>query len=194
MLTSRDFEIIGFVRELKLASTDTIAQSFFPTLNSCRKRLKIIVDHGYLKRSRDIVSAQYVYYTSKPKQFRHSLLVSDFYRELSKIATIRRFKAEPEYDDIRPDAIIGYEINGVKYLALLEVEISNKGLDLYKYNKLYANERYKKFFPVMPMIFVVSELKFLPPTPYKTVLIDTQFKNLPVTLGVTSQSLYYHYG
>lgn len=190
MLTSRDFEIISFVQELKLASTDTIAQSFFPTLNSCRKRLKIIIEQGYLRRSRDIVSAQYVYYKSKPKQFRHSLLVSDFYRELSKAAKIRRFKTEPTYDDIRPDAIIGYEINDVKYLGLLEVEISNKGLDLYKYNRLYANERYKKFFPTMPIIFVVSDIKSLPPTPYKTVLIDTGFKNLPVTLSSTYHSLY----
>jgi len=184
MITSRDFEVVEFIKDVKIASTSTISQLFFPSLRMAQNRLNVMCSANLLRRSRDTVSSEYVYYSSRPKQFRHSLLVSDFYRELSKISTVHGFRIEPTYDDIRPDAVFGYEIGSKKYLGLLEVEISNKGLDLFKYNKLYANDQFKKFFPTMPVIFVVSDLKELPDTPYKTVLVDTSFGQLPVRLGI----------
>jgi len=184
MLTSRDYEVIEFVKEFKVASTSTISQLFFPSLRTAQNRLNVICSTNCLKRSRKSVSNEYVYYSSRPKQFRHSLLVSEFYGELSKYAKVHNFKIEPVLDDIRPDAVFGFEINGRKYLGLLEVEISNKGLNLFKYNKLHANGNYKKFFPTMPIIFICSDLKAVPDTPYKTVLIDTFFSLLPIRLGV----------
>ena len=184
MITPRDFDVVEFVKEVKVASTSTIAQLFFPSLRAAEIRLRVICSANLLKRSRDCVSNEYVYFATRPKQFRHSLLVSDFYRELSKVAVVHGFKVEPTYDDMRPDAVFGFEIGSKKYLGLLEVEISNKGLDLFKYNKLFANDRYKKLFPTMPIIFVVSDLKSIPATPYKSLLIDTKFSQLPIRLGI----------
>lgn len=184
MITSRDFDVIEFVKEVKVASTSTIAQLFFPSIRTAEIRLNVICKANLLKRSRDSVSNEYAYYSTKPKQFRHSLLVSGFYRELAKISAVYGFRVEPMFDEMRPDAVFGYEIGCRKFLGLLEVEISNKGLNLYKYNKLYANERYKKFFPTMPVIFIVSNLKALPDTPYRTILVDTKFVQLPIRLGI----------
>ena len=175
MITPRDFDVVEFVKEVKVASTSTVAQLFFPSIRTAEIRLNVICNANLLKRSRDNVSNEYVYYSSRPKQF---------YRELSKIAVVHGFKIEPTYDDMRPDAVFGFQIGEKKYLGLLEVEISNKGLDLFKYNKLFANENYKKFFPTMPIIFVVSDLKSIPGTPYRTVLVDTRFTNLPIRLGI----------
>lgn len=184
MLTSRDYEIIEFVKEVKVASTSTISQLYFPSLRAAQIRLSVISSEGALKRSRSSVSNEFAYFSAKPKQFRHSLLVSDFYRELSKYAVVKNFHVEPVIGNIRPDAIFGYQIGDKKYLGLLEVEISNKGLDLYKYNKLYSGEGYKQFFPTMPIIFVVSNLKSIPATEYKVVSVNTVLSDLPIRLGI----------
>lgn len=193
-MTSRDYEIIEFVKKFGIASTSTIQQEFFPSLSACQKRLKTISDSNGLKRSRNIVSAEYVYFSHRPKQFRHSLLVSDFYREMSRFAAIPVFNIEPTYGDIRPDASFGYELNNKKYLGLLEVEISNKGFDSFKYKKLFANDNYKNFFPVMPTVFLVSDNVKLFNYPFNVVQINTDFSNLPLRLGIRLVSVCPPYG
>lgn len=193
-MTSRDYEIIEFVKKFGIASTSTIQQEFFPSLSSCQKRLKVIYDEHRLRRSRDVINSEYVYFSRRPKQFRHSLLVSDFYRELSKIATVPVFNIEPEYGDIRPDASFGYEIGNKKYLGLLEVEISNKGFDSFKYTKLIANDQYREYFPVMPAVFLVSDSAHFAELPFKVIQVDTKLKELPLRLGFRSLSVCLPYG
>lgn len=73
-----------------------------------------------------------------------------------------RFVLEPQYVNIRPDAIIGFISNGVKRLALLEVELSNKGFNAEKYNKYW-----QKHFPVKPELIIISDHK-TPEVDYKT--------------------------
>jgi hypothetical protein len=84
MLTSRDHEVIEFVKTFKIARTDTIKELFFPSLSACQKRLKSIYEQKELYRVRDVLTKDYLYYLSKPTQLKHSLLLSDFYRELHK--------------------------------------------------------------------------------------------------------------
>lgn len=152
-MTRRDYEIIEFVRDYKVASTDTIRQLFFPSLRMCQHRLKFLCEAKHLNRSRESINNQYVYFLRRPAQFRHSLLVTDFYRELSKCCTVEVFRIEPALGNIRPDAVFGYSVNGKKRLGLLEVEISNKGFD---YGK-YGNFDFSAYFPVRPQIYVVSD-------------------------------------
>lgn len=178
MITSRDLHVIDFVDELKIASTSTIAQVFFPSKISCYRRLKELNKSGELKRIRDNVSSEYLYFKKRPKQFKHSLLVSDFYRELHKRSEIVEFKVAPKLGDIIPDAIFAYKINGKTYLGLLEIEISNKGFNHGKYSRFYMSESYKNFFPVMPTIFVVGDKVKIPEQRnIKYSIIDTQFSN-----------------
>jgi hypothetical protein len=115
-----------------------------------------MVQEKELHRYRDNLTAEYLYYKFKPKQLKHSLLLTDFYRELYKIAKVHEFRPEVTIGNIRPDAIIGYETDR-KYLALLEIEISNKGFDVYKYESLFYSGEYKTFFPVFPFIIAVTD-------------------------------------
>lgn len=157
MLTTRDYEIIEFLREFKVASTETIAELMFPSLSACQKRLKVLCDNKKINRIRDNINRQYIYFVSRPKQLRHSLLVTDFYRELHKrVDDVVNFKLEPVLGDIRPDAVFGYRLNKKGYIGLLEVEISNKGFNTVKYDKFYR-EDCGKYFPAQPILFIVSD-------------------------------------
>jgi hypothetical protein len=157
-MTTRDSAIVNFLSDCKVARTSTIAEIFFPSPHACYKRLQVLYKNKKVKRTRDFVSCEYVYHYKKnlPQQLTHSLLVTDFYRELHRKCEVLSFKIEPVMDNIRPDAVFGYKFHGKPYMGLLEVEISNKGFNSGKYEKFYSSGDYKKFLPVMPTIFVVG--------------------------------------
>jgi len=180
MLTTRDMQVVEFLKTNKAASTETIAEIMFPSLSACQKRLKVLFVTKNLKRVRCHLNAQYVYYTKLPSQFRHSLLVTDFYRELHKKCEIINYKIEPVLGDIRPDALVAYKYKGRSYLALLEVEISHKGFDYGKYDRFYSSGVYKSFFPVMPTIFIVGDNTKNPPVSTQVIYkqISTDFFNI----------------
>lgn len=177
-LTSRDLDVIEFVTEYKVASTSTIAEVFFPSKISCYRRLQVLNSNKELNRIRDNINSEYIYFKKRPKQFRHSLLVSEFYRELHKKGEIISFKIEPTMGNIRPDAVFGYTYHTKTYLGLLEVEISNKGFNHGKYEKFYSSGEYKNYLPVMPTVFILSDKVKLPETSdINYVLISTDFNN-----------------
>ncbi len=162
MLTTRDLRVIDFINEFKVASTSTIAKLFFPSLVVCQRRLKYLFDNKELKRMRESLNNEYIYFKKRPKQLKHSLTVTEFYKYLSSKYDIVNFKIEPVLGDIRPDAVFGYTKNGKGYIGLLEVELSNKGFNYMKYEKFYSSERYKEFFPTMPSVFVVGDKAKIP--------------------------------
>ena len=183
MITTRDLKIIDFVKEYKVASTSTIHEVFFSCKVCCYKRLQVLCENKMLTRYRNNVSSEYIYVKKTPKQLTHSLLVTDFYRELHKISTeIVNFKIEPVMGDIRPDAVFGYKKDGKSYLGLLEVEISHKGFNYGKYDKFYSSGDYKTYLPVMPTIFIVGDnIKDIENkscrSNIKYVVVDTKFEN-----------------
>jgi predicted transcriptional regulator len=181
MLTTRDLQVIDFISEYKVATTSTIAEVFFPSKIACYKRLQQIYNQNMVRRTRDFISQEYIYHVKKnpPQQVRHSLLVTDFYRELHKKAdSIVSFKIEPILGDIRPDAIFGYIYKGKNYLGLLEVEISHKGFNFSKYEKFYNGQSYKTYLPVMPDVFVVGDnIKLSQASNIKYRMINTDFNN-----------------
>jgi len=154
MITDRDYEVIEFLKSYKVASTDTIAELFYNgKLRTAQYRLKCLAEKKQIKRSREAVTNQYIYYTKKPAQLRHSLLITDFYRELNRYtSSVVFFAREPDVCGKRPDAVFGYKINGCECLGLLEVEISNKGFDRDK----YCNKKFLDFFPIAPKLFIVT--------------------------------------
>ncbi|MDF2588200.1 MAG: hypothetical protein K0S41_2041 [Anaerocolumna sp.] len=179
-MTTRDYQIVNFITDFKVATTSTIAEVFFPSIYACYKRLAVMYDENVIKRTRDFVSQEYIYHVKKtpPKQLKHSLLVTDFYRELHKKAEILNFKIEPVYGDIRPDAIFGYKSHGMIYMGLLEVEISHKGFNSNKYEKFYISDNYKNHYPIMPTVFIVGDNVKLPDKcNVKYKVIKTDFSN-----------------
>jgi hypothetical protein len=180
MMTTRDLQVVDFLNDYKVASTSTIAELFFPSKIPCYRRLAVMYKENLVKRTRDFVSQEFIYHIKKnpPQQLKHSLLVTDFYRELHKRASIISFKIEPTMGDIRPDAFFGYKLNGRNYLGLLEVEISNKGFNYNKYEKFFSSQQYKNYMPIMPDIFIVGDnVKISPSSNLKYRIINTQFTN-----------------
>jgi hypothetical protein len=178
MITTRDLQVVDFIREYKIASTSTIAEVFFSSPAMCYRRLRVLCNKE-LKIIQDSYNAERLYCIKRPKQIRHSLLVTDFYRELHKRAEIVDFKIEPVMGSIRPDAVFGYRKGSKNYLGLLEVEISHKGFNFAKYERFYNSETYKNFLPVMPTVFVVGDNIKLPSnSKIKYVVIKTDFSNL----------------
>jgi hypothetical protein len=178
--TTRDNEIISFLSNYKVATTSTIAEVFFPSIYACYKRLAVLHNEKLIKRTRDFISEEYIYHIKKtlPSQWKHSLLVTDFYRELHKKAEILNFKIEPVYGDIRPDAVFGYKSHGVVAMGLLEVEISHKGFNSNKYEKFYISDSYKNYYPIMPTVFIVGDNVKLPDKcNVKYKVIKTDFSN-----------------
>jgi hypothetical protein len=104
-------------------------------------------------------------------------MLTDFYGRVSKCVKVEFFKLEPIYDYIRPDALMGYSINGKKYIAFAEIELSNKGFDIYKYEKFYNSGDYKKFFPVFPRIVAITDKKILP-TNLNLIKISTDLSDI----------------
>jgi hypothetical protein len=87
-----------------------------------------------IKRARDSITNEYIYYIKKPKQLMHTLKVTALYAELSKQYKIIHFKTEVKLSSIRPDAVFGYTENGKNKIGMLEVELSNKEFDRRKYD------------------------------------------------------------
>ena len=179
MITTRDMKIVDFLNDYKIASTSTIAELFFPSRIAAYKRLQVLSENKIVRRMRDSINNEYLYYKKLPRQLKHSLLVSDFYRELHMKCEIINFKIEPVMGDIRPDAVFGYKYRGKTIVGLLEVEISHKGFNYVKYERFYSSEAYKNFLPVMPTIFIVGDNVKLPndsKVHYK--IVKTDFSNL----------------
>lgn len=171
MITKRDAEVIDFVDRLRVAKTSTISGLFYPSYTVAARRLSEIAKSGELSRDRDGWSSEYIYYRRRPKQIRHALALSDFYREISKQAEIKKCIVEPTLGDIRPDAVIGFIAGGRERIALVEIELSNKGFDYHK----YISFGWQKFFPTQPELIVVSNLP-IKNTGYKTMVIKTDMQ------------------
>lgn len=178
IVTNRDREVIDFVTKMNCASTKTIAELFYPSLRVAQNRLKLMAENKVLKRDRDHFTNQYYYYIdNKPKQIYHNLLLTDFYKELSKVAEIVAFKKEFIIEDIRPDALVVYTIDGKSYIACVEIELSNTP-DIAKYETLDKSGEYKKYFNgVFPLIIYVTNKK-IPGTKLDVIQINEDIKNL----------------
>ncbi len=160
MITSRDLTVIEAVEQYKIMRTSTIAKLFFPSLLTAQKRLKIMYDNKELKRMRDLATKEYCYYIRKPKQWKHSLLITDFYAAASELIDIVSFKNEVTIEHLRADGLLAYKYNGKGYVAFVEVQISNTPLDVEKYKKLLYNGAYKQYFGgVFPRIIVATNRK-----------------------------------
>lgn len=177
IVTDRDRKVIDFLNTFKVATTDTIQELFYPSLRVAQKRLKLMYENKLLKRTRDNFTSQYCYYIKKPKQMRHCLLLTDFYREMNRLTDIELFEKEITIDNIRPDGLIAYKYKKKGFIACIEVQISNEPLDVEKYEKLFKSGKYKKYFPVFPLVYAITDRKILY-TELKIIRVNEDMSNL----------------
>lgn len=158
IVTERDNQVILFIEKFKIATTSTISGLFYPSLRVAQHRLKLLYENKLLKRDRDPFTGQYYYYNKKPIQIRHSLLLTNFYREINKLVDVKLFENEfTHFEGIRPDGFLAVEFsNKKKEIYFVETEISNKP-DIEKYEELYKSNQWKSVFPKFPKLIFVTD-------------------------------------
>lgn len=181
IVTERDKKVLNFIEKFNVATTDTIQELFYPSIRVAQHRLKLMYDNKLLKRERDNFTSQYIYYVRKPKQLRHNLLLTDFYREMNRIVDIELFEKEFIIDNVRADGLIAYRYKNKGYIACIEVQIANEPLNVEKYEMLYFSGKYKKYFPVFPLIYAITNKK-IPYTELKIIRVNEDMSNVKEVL------------
>lgn len=111
-LTCRDSQLLGLLGELPYITRTQAQRLYFPSEQTCRRRLNALWAMGEVKRGRKCGDEDYVYCLPDVKlngHTEHGLLLSEFYVTLIDAGLQPIIKVEPLIGKIRPDAII--EVN-----------------------------------------------------------------------------------
>lgn len=182
VLQERDYNIIQFLKDFKVATTSTIADIFFnSSIRPTQRRLKFLTEHGYIRAYQENIITQKVYYIKrKPAQIKHSLILSSFIAELKKNnIDIIKYKVSYKLENIIADCFLALKINNKNYIYFVEVE-NTKKLDVKKYEDLYYSRKYKSVLPIFPSILVISNKQHTQHNKLDIKLIDTEFKNIDI--------------
>lgn len=184
MITERDMKVVEFIEKYKIATTTTLSM-FYPNINIAQRRLKVICEDGYLRRSRNNVNNEYMYYLKKPNQIRHDLLLTEFYynfRNLEGIEIID-FKKEVAIGNVRADGMVAYKHKDKNYLALLEMQLKYNTPDVDKYLKLHKNKEYKNHLPVFPQIVFVTNRSIKKIDDFKVIKVKKDLSDIKKIIG-----------
>jgi len=153
-LTMRDVAVCNFIHRTNLHMTSSqIATLFYSAKNDksskviANRRLAVIVQKRQLKRVRQYVSQEFIYYSKKlPTRLEHKQMMVDFLCELKKSGVhfdldsveteVRTWQKDYL---IRPDLmLIITDSKGEKYNMIVECDFSKK-FTSEKYSKFIAN-------------------------------------------------------
>lgn len=175
ILRNRDRAVLEFI-EICPTTSYIIQSLFFPSKQTCQRRLNILHDEKLVKRFRSHISENYLYYMdSKPKQVEHTLYLSRLYAYWSlQNYRVLKFKREIILGDIRPDAIAVIKGPGGLKTYLVEVEISNNPISkkIKAYQDFYENDC-MELLGVKPVLLFITNKK-IPDTQleYEVLLLD----------------------
>jgi len=163
VITPTDQRVLDFLDVFNCATTSQITKLFYSNVkcpgNRARRRLKILYDDNHIKRERNSVSMEYVYYLRKNNQFTHSLTLTEFYVNLQGIAEIDKFEVEQPYGHIRPDGMCICGYRGFTHYFFIEVHISKNKFNQDKYIAYYGSREWKQYFDVFPKVIILSDKK-----------------------------------
>jgi galactokinase/mevalonate kinase-like predicted kinase len=180
VLTTRDLEIIDFLKQFKIAPTNAISELFFKgCLSAAQRRLKYLYSKKAVNRIREIkdsINSEYLYYVKFTDQVKHAVTIVNFYVVFRRKYEVIKFIVQPKLGSIIPDALIAYKdkIKGNGYISCLEVEISHKAVNIEKYKLYQSSGEYKKYFPAMPGIIIVTNKRDI----VKENTLDITYYNL----------------
>jgi predicted transcriptional regulator len=171
MLVARDLQIVDFIQEFKAVYSDHVEQVFKMSEVRANKRLRELVKEKLVKRKRDTLTPNYVYFVEKPTL--HKLLLTEFYTQLLKAqGSIVEFKRSPKLSGLIPDAFCEYKYQGFRYFMFIEIQLSNGTLDTGKYERYFESRDWKEKFPKFPRIIVVGNRDFKIHSPNKLNFIQ----------------------
>ena len=158
-LTQRDYEVLQFIKEYKVADINTIQALFFPSIPTAEKRMKKLCEARKLNRSREDILHPYVYYkNSKPSNLKHSLALSQIYSILQSEYEVVKERREYQFKYynkiLQPDLLVVIRRYGKLIPLLIEVDLSKAYKN--KYDSFINNKVYQNFFPIEPIVLVIS--------------------------------------
>lgn len=175
----RDKAIIDYLTEYGCARTETLKELFFKNehIGTCRIRLSKLHRYTAINRHRDFLFQEYIYYTTKPKQIEHRLILTDFHRELIKLgADVVKLENEfTFFDGIRPDGFLACRYRGKELVAFVECERQKPDTD--KYEKFYISERWKVF-RFCPKLIWITNKKVTPVKGMDLIIIKEDLSNI----------------
>lgn len=159
MLTKTDKKILRFIEEYNSITIYQCYRIFFKDMkyghDYARKRLKILSQMGLLKRGKNQVTNEMVYFDEKMISA-HDLFLLDFYSLLVyNGAEIIEFKKEPVFVNIRPDGFFKYKFNDIVIGVCVEVDFTHATV-LTKY-ELLMQGYFKANLGGNPYVCVISE-------------------------------------
>lgn len=157
-LTERDYQIIDFLKNVKVAYTNTINILFFNSLRACQSRLKKLVDGKYIRCFRPNKFSQNIYYIGiRCSNWKHKIIFSNLIGKLKELdIEVIKYVTPIKISSIIADGFIAIKKNDINQIYLVEVELT-KYFNVKKYEDLYYNRGYKEKFPVMPGILVITD-------------------------------------
>ena len=158
-MTDRDYEVLEFIKNYKVADTDTIARLYFPSIATAEKRLRKLVEAKKLNRFREDILHPYVYYkNSKPTNLKHSLAIARVYSilksEYEVVKCKREWQCKYYSKTLQPDLMLVIRRYGKLFSLFIEVDLSKKYNE--KYTSYIKSGYYKMTFPTPPIIIVIS--------------------------------------
>lgn len=201
-LTTRDVAVCNFIHRTNLhMTTSQIATLFYSAKNDksskviANRRLGVIIQKRQLKRVRQYVSQEFIYYSNRlPARLEHKKMMVDFLCELKKIGVhfdLNSIETEvriwQKNYQIRPDMLLIIEdSNGEKYNMIVECDFSKK----------FTSDKYSQFINrrltdsaisdvITNRMIIVSVCKTKPEPitlldgrKYKPVWVNSDFSNI----------------
>jgi hypothetical protein len=153
VLTKRDQRMLKFTEDFHIARTRDLWQLAFSdtSLRRCQQRLTTLVKQKRIKRYRDYVAQDYLYYVGKkPDQVEHDLLRVEVFLKLKK-HDLQEFKPEYTCGHLRSDGY--FEIGDDPWF--LEIQLSS-GFNQEKYEALYRRLDWRELWPEFPNVMVIA--------------------------------------
>lgn len=193
ILTNRDKSILAFVERYGSITINQCSKIFFSNCKQSyyqsRKRLKLLSDNSYLKRYRQDMRSEAVYYIIKRLSL-HDLKVLDVYAYIKSIgAEIKTFEREYiipcDNKEYRSDGLIECIYDGYFIPILIEIDYTHftgtkKLMDIYKSE--YFQNKYKEMdFDLFPLILIARPVRLdinVSDLPFNVIYIDMDMNNI----------------
>lgn len=206
-ITETDIDIANWIRKIKAVKTEHIMKYWYRHYKSdnsrkvqVSKRINSVMNYGKLKRDRDHINMQYIYYTCQKRHIEHQLILANFIVKLSQVKgrmlEDRHWQMDYCIGDIIADIGLVYQgSDGMWHMMFVECHHKSNAFDYMKYEKLYTNGKYEKFYKdffgkipkgelPFPKVVIISDRKIeIGNSDIKYIQIDSECRGIRKVFG-----------
>jgi DNA-binding Lrp family transcriptional regulator len=180
--------VLRFIEDFHVATTQHIHELAFSdvTLRRCQQRLTRLVAQKRIKRYRDYVSQDYLYYVGKkPNQVEHDLLRVNVFMKLRQY-DLQEFTPEFAYEKLRSDAYAEILSNDCVSAWFIEIQLST-GFNQEKYEALHRRLDWREEWQEFPSVLIVTNKKIkLEPSDINFQTIGCDLSGLDSCIGCSN--------